>query len=131
MCKPASVWRSSRYVTGSDPFLEPKGEAGEAEGLGGSLGAGTTPGQRIASSSLCWVCACKQTRRPTPAPHPSSVQLSLPSHGLETHISPLSSGGCNRDLFAKGSRWVYSGLQGCLVEELKSIWRICVLFRAS
>ena len=128
MCRPASVWRSSHYVMGSDPFSEPRGEV---EGPGGSLGAGTTLGPRIASSSLfaCWVGACKQTRCPAPAPYPSSVRLSLPSHGLEMQIY-LSWGGCNRDLFAKGSRWGYSGLRGCLVEELKSIWRIRVLFRA-
>lgn len=43
VCKSASVRPSSRYVTGSDPFLEPKEEA---EGLSGSLGARLTPAPR-------------------------------------------------------------------------------------
>lgn len=61
MCKPASVWRSSHYVTGSDLFLEPKGEAGggEVEGPGGSLGAGTTPGaEDCFQQPLCTLGPC-------------------------------------------------------------------------
>lgn len=78
---------------------------------------GMTLGPRMASSSLsaCWGRACKQTRcsRLCPAP--------LPSRGLERIISSSPSGGCSRNLLAQGSRWGYSG---CLVEELRSIWRI-------
>lgn len=28
MCEPTSMWSSSHYVTGNDPFLEPQGEVG-------------------------------------------------------------------------------------------------------
>lgn len=125
MCEPGSALRSSHYVTGSDPFLELKGEAdgGEAEGLG----VGMTLGPRIASSSLsaCWGRACKQTRCPAPA----SVRLRFPPAGWKGS-SPLPSGGCSRNLLAEGRRWGYSGLWGCSVQELRSVWRIWVLFRA-
>lgn len=63
VCKSASVRPSSRYVTGSDPFLEPKEEA---EGLGGSLGARLTPA-------------------------PRSVPVNKPAALLQLHTPPLFS----------------------------------------
>ena len=42
MCKPASVRPSSHYVTGSEPFLEPKGEVGGGAGM--LAGSGDGPG---------------------------------------------------------------------------------------
>lgn len=53
---------------------------------------------------------------------------SVPSTGWKYRA--LRAGDCNRNLLAQGRTWDYSGLWGCLVEQLKSIWSICELFRA-